>query len=271
MRSDHDQPRGREHSALETRKREAGPFTFRSLDHPAGQRIRRHAHEPAQLCLVVDGGLEEGHAGDRTELTGSDLVYRSPGAEHENRVSDAGAKCLLLELPRVWLERLTLDRFDGVRARVGGQSRLIAGRLLREWAFRDDLSELVLEALVARIIDRVPSEPIRGRRPPVWMVRAEEYTRARFRGPIRLADLAREAGVHPVTVIRGFRAYHGCTPGEFARELRLLEATSHLVDRRGSLTDAALSAGFYDQSHLTNALREAFGLTPGRLRAATAR
>jgi AraC-like DNA-binding protein len=83
-------------------------------------------------------------------------------------------------------------------------------------------------------------------------------------------DLARFAAAGSVTrfqVIRDFRRVTGFTPGAFVRDRRLRSA-ARLIQAGERLADAAISAGFADQSHLSRAFKLAHGVTPGSMRQA---
>ena len=84
----------------------------------------------------------------------------------------------------------------------------------------------------------------------------------------RLATVADAVGVHPAHLARTFRRRLGVTPGEYLRRLRLERAIALLASSDEPIADVAVGAGFYDQSHLTNALRNVTGLTPAELRRA---
>jgi AraC family transcriptional regulator len=66
---------------------------------------------------------------------------------------------------------------------------------------------------------------------------------------------------------RVFREEVGVPPWTYVVETRLRTAR-HLLDTRPdlSLTEIALSAGFYDQPHFTRVFKKAEGLTPGEYR-----
>ena len=259
------------HSARESRTRDSGPFTFRDLAHPAGQRIARHHHAPAQVCVVIDGGLLEVHSAGSAELSREGVVFRSPGAAHANVFSPAGARCLVLEIDAGWLSRMAegLALPEGVRPSVPQISAVLARGLVREWAFRDDLTPTAIEALLVWLLDGLDRPgPERVGDPPPWLERVEEVVRARAMEGVTLRELADEADVHPVSVIRGFKRHRGCTPVELARTLRLAGAARALVDGDEPLSSVAVRCGFYDQSHLTNELGRRMRITPRRLRAA---
>jgi AraC-like DNA-binding protein len=81
--------------------------------------------------------------------------------------------------------------------------------------------------------------------------------------------LAGLAGVTRFQVIRDFRRVTGLTPGAFVRNRRLRLA-SRLIEQGATLVDAALAAGFADQSHLSRSFRNTHGITPTMFRRAFA-
>lgn len=65
---------------------------------------------------------------------------------------------------------------------------------------------------------------------------------------------------------RVFRRYYGMTPGEYVRRLRLEWALERIQRTAVPLASIALECGFADQSHLTRAFRQRFGLASSRFR-----
>ncbi len=82
---------------------------------------------------------------------------------------------------------------------------------------------------------------------------------------IGAAELEREHGIDRFALARQFRSLFGVTPRRFIT-LRRLDMVVTSIRQGSSLTDAALAAGFADQSHMTRAFRDAFGMSPGRWR-----
>jgi AraC-like DNA-binding protein len=87
--------------------------------------------------------------------------------------------------------------------------------------------------------------------------------------PISLADLATISGVSRFQLLRGFAREVGTTPHAYVIQRRARLARKYLASGE-SPTDAALRAGFADQSHMTRAFVRHFGITPARYRAAIA-
>lgn len=85
---------------------------------------------------------------------------------------------------------------------------------------------------------------------------------AKFSEDISLDNLAEIAMCTSYHLIRLFRNKVGMSPHAYLVQLRL-EKARELIDRGQSIADAALLAGFSDQSHLTRKFKKRYGLTPG--------
>lgn len=77
-----------------------------------------------------------------------------------------------------------------------------------------------------------------------------------------VADVARSLGISERQLERRFLARVGVTPKRFAG-LRRFEHAVTLARASSSLTEAALAAGYYDQSHFIREFRRYAGVTPG--------
>ncbi len=81
--------------------------------------------------------------------------------------------------------------------------------------------------------------------------------------------LERIAGIDRWTIARHFRVAFGTSPDRY-RTMRRLEVARSAIAGGAALADAAATAGFADQSHMTRHFKRAYGITPGRWAAATA-
>lgn len=80
---------------------------------------------------------------------------------------------------------------------------------------------------------------------------------------LRLDALAAIANLTVFQLIRLFKRVAGLTPHAYLVQLRLDEARRHL--RNGMpVAEAAMTAGFYDQSAMTNHFRRSYGITPAQ-------
>lgn len=84
---------------------------------------------------------------------------------------------------------------------------------------------------------------------------------------VSLAELSAATGVSPYHLLRVFKKATGLPPHAWQTQLRIGLAKD-LIARGEPLSDAALEAGFADQSHLSKVFRKLVGATPGQYRRA---
>jgi AraC-like DNA-binding protein len=122
-----------------------------------------------------------------------------------------------------------------------------------------DITSAVSDVLLAASSDgEGPSSTLR--LPGLLRVRSLIAERPAFRQSI--ADLELVADLDRWSLARQFRAAFGTSPTRF-RTMRQLDHVRRLVKSGLSLAEAALDAGFADQSHMSRQFKRAYGLTPG--------
>jgi AraC-like DNA-binding protein len=93
--------------------------------------------------------------------------------------------------------------------------------------------------------------------------RARDLIAGRYRDDLTAADLAAATGRSRVAVHRAFTHVYGMPPSDYQRQLRLREARA-LIAAGTPISEAAVLAGFADQSHLSRWFVRYYGVTPGR-------
>ena len=234
--------------------------------YPPRMRLPEHTHGAAYLCFVKDGAFSERQGRSTETFDHSWSVFRPPNDEHANEFLDGGAVCLNVEISAYWLDRF---RELGLGAhRFSIRSSFIApltGRLFDELSAADTASEVMIESITAEMMilasrRRVLSHGSR------WMSKVERMIASDFSSPISLTSIADAVDVHPVHLARQFRATHGCSVGEYIREVRVTFARDRLAKTDVPIAEIALSAGFFDQSQLTKAFKRVIGQTPAAYR-----
>ena len=95
--------------------------------------------------------------------------------------------------------------------------------------------------------------------------RAIDYAVTHLAEPLRLADVARAAGLSPFHFHRVFQSLVGVTVADFVRRLRLDKALFMMAHaRRSSLTQVALACGFSSSSDFSRSFKHRFGVAPSR-------
>jgi AraC family transcriptional regulator len=104
------------------------------------------------------------------------------------------------------------------------------------------------------------------RRSPVWLEQARARLHDEFARSPRIADLAADAGVHPVHFTRTFARRFGVGPAEYRAGLRVVAACRSLAQQE-PIRRIAIALGYADQGHLTRDFLQRVGVTPGAYRA----
>jgi AraC family transcriptional regulator len=222
-------------------------FVVTETLHSAGLRLPVHDHEAANVTIVLRGGFEERVERRSFSAVRGSVIVKPAGARHANTYGTRDVDCITIEVPAT-------VPLNEVRHFEAPMFALLAERL------RDDTTGLAVEELVYRIA----GPNIRESRPK-WLASIEQLLREET--VTSLAKLGAAVGRHPAHVAREFRAYYGCSIGEFVRARRIDAAREALRVTNRPISDIALDAGFYDQSHFTNVFRQLLGTTPQRYRA----
>ncbi|PID62704.1 MAG: AraC family transcriptional regulator [Gammaproteobacteria bacterium] len=108
-------------------------------------------------------------------------------------------------------------------------------------------------------------------RPAGWEPEAIRTVRAVIRDEVTtgadlsLSELAGIAGLSPGYLVRSFARAYGMTPHAWLLQCRVNVARDHLL-AGASGAEAALEAGFCDQSHMIRQMRRFLGVTPKGIR-----
>jgi AraC-like DNA-binding protein len=92
--------------------------------------------------------------------------------------------------------------------------------------------------------------------------RARDYIHEFLTQPISLDELERVSDRDRWSLSRDFRALFGTSPYRYLT-LRRLDQVRRLLLGGSAPSDAALIAGFVDQSHMSREFKQAYGLPPG--------
>lgn len=253
--------------------REAAGFVFTSTRLPGRLRLPRHAHERANLNVVLSGEYVETVSGRTRSHRPCTVIAKPAGADHANALTGSGARCLVLELTAGRLAELHehVQLFDDVRSAAPAAAGYLALRAAAELATPDSLSPIVLEGLALEIVAAAARSTSRAahraadRPAAAWLGRAREILHE-SPADVTLSSLAAAVGLHPVYVARAFRARYGCAVGDYARRLRVRRAARELADGAQPIATIAARAGFADQSHFSRVFRRHTGLSPATYR-----
>ena len=232
--------------------------------HGLDQASERSALSAQPICVGP-----KRNAGDRIgePLPTADAAPRSPRSLESNsaigknflEAVSAAAEAALSGSPKCLDPKLLRDsRIKALLADSSG-ARGIPAELARVY------SHSVCVAALARIGgSRLIARTCGQRRAiaplPKWrLARVNQYIDAHMEGPIRLANLAKVAGLTRMHFAAQFRASVGMCPHEYLLRQRITRAQALLRDPGQRLVDVALSVGFQAQPHFTTVFRRYVG------------
>ncbi|MDX1939052.1 MAG: AraC family transcriptional regulator [Saprospiraceae bacterium] len=93
----------------------------------------------------------------------------------------------------------------------------------------------------------------------------QDFIHAHYDENFSLDALSRAVNLSPFHLIRLFKKEIGIAPYEYLRNYRI-ERAKQLLRNKHSITETALSVGFYDQSHFHHCFRKLVGVTPKTFR-----
>jgi len=246
---------------------------IRTNHYAPGERHARHAHAYTNVSLVLAGALVERVGRTEEYASALSVVVKPAGTEHADVFGPAGATLLQLLVPGECVVH-SADRWRWMRSFATARWMLrIAARSADDAGDNDDnddnddTSDALAECLGT--LDGTSTE--QPERAPQWLQRVRERIADECTVRVRVSDLARDAGVHPVHLTRQFRRYYGTSVVGCVQLHRVRRAADALAGSSAPISHVALSAGFADQSHLTRVFKRGLGVTPGAFRTGAAR
>ena len=235
-----------------------------------------HTHDFANISVVLTGMIRERVESRTHEGVAGHVVFKPAGIPHGNGCGSKGATMFRIELHGHRADDpLGVERLREYAWMSGGPSLALMLRARWEHGRPRPGAHLDLECLTLEILSGLPGqkEPTRGladsdaRGPePRWFRSLRDLLHDRYDEPLRVGELAREVGVHPVHLARVFRRRYRGTLGDYVRWLRLGRSIERMRRADRPLVDIALETGFFDQSHFSRAFRSGLGRPPALYR-----
>jgi AraC-like DNA-binding protein len=239
----------------------------------------RHAHVDYAVGITEAGSQTFTSRGMRHRTRPGSVILFNPFELHDGRATtEAGVLYRMLYIP-VPEMRAALEDAEGIgspepafRAPSVDDLQLFAS--IRRLAEASESGEALLleERLVclARLLAAHAGSPQDATSRPPGINRVCERVRAEPAAPVRISDLAREAGVGRFELIRAFHLRFGMPPSAWVRTVRL-EAAKAMLATGAAPSAVAAETGFADQAHLTRWFRRSYGAPPGAFARAAGR
>lgn len=254
------------------------------------RRMRRpDRHHEVELNLLRAGALHYLMGGRKVTVAAGRLTAFWAAVPHQIVGSRGHSEYYVVTVPLAWFLQADLP--------AGSREAILQGRVVSapanrhaaaDWAlcqrWEDDLRErpavdcralwLELQARLWRLAEEwaaAPTPPTEraGAADPGRLTRAERLAcliAQRHPEPVTVADLAREAGLHPNYAMNLFQQTFGQTIHQFLVSHRLNRAQMLLATTDESILGVALSSGFGSLSRFNAVFRQACGCPPREFR-----
>lgn len=235
-----------------------------------------HLHDLLSIGQILEGETSCRFAGRTQILRAGDVVCFPAYAVHScNPKLDQKWSFRMLYLDAYWLEMHQVQPPTDAglacdwRMAVRCYNRLAQAIWQSHDAATDRPGSLRVDALLLELLRSLSIDPWDDWREPAsqatarMIQMASDYLCEHACDPIGLAELAAAAGCSAWQLLRGFQREMKVTPHAMQQSLRVQQARRWLQQGM-PLADAALQAGFADQSHFTHVFRRYTSLTPGR-------
>lgn len=238
-------------------------------------------YEPL-LCMVLQGAK-------RTELNGQSLIYRQ--GQYLVVSADLPVSGAVIEAPYTAIGlRLDPARVAGLLAETGAFAGDTVAALhgLAVSGLDDDLLDPVVRLL--RLADRPQDAAVLRpmiERELIWRLLAGEHAemvrqigspdsrlaqinralawlRENYARPMRIAPLARMAGMSETSFHRHFKAVTAMSPLRYQKHIRLQEARALLLAQASDVAGAGFAVGYDSPSQFSREYARLYGAPPGR-------
>jgi AraC family transcriptional regulator len=242
---------------------------FAEIVHSAEQDVPRHTHHTSFYHLTLSGMYDESTSREMVCFAPFSSAFTHSDTKHYGRIAPGGVHLFTQELGHNWIQEFLHVHAEPetVHDCSGGKLTCLGIQLYREYQEGKAANALTIDSLVWELLAAAAALELRTKSaPPMWWDRIIEMLHFEFSRDMRIFDLAREAGVHPVHLARVFRRFTQQTPGEWLQRRRIRSACEKLLDPDQGIAAIAAESGFADQSHLTRTFKRYTGMTPAQFR-----
>ena len=251
--------------------KEVNGLTLDVSDYSPNLRMNKHTHELVAFSFVIQGSYDESLGRDFTRACKQGVLIFHPSDEtHSVRFHNITTKIFRISVSFSWLEGFRHTSFALNQPAMFEYESItsLAKKMYMEFCQPDRFSDFAIEGLTLELFATMARglSDNRENKTPRWLEKAREVLDENYSNETSLQTLAETVSVHPVHLARQFRKFYRTTVGDYVRQIRIEMASRQLSNTKQSISEIALSTGFYDQSHFSNVFRKHKGMTPAEFR-----
>ena len=256
----------------------AAPGLGRLEAYFAGHAYDDHRHDTYALGLTLSGVQSFDYRGARQDSAAGQVMVLHPDEAHNGRagVVEGFRYRMIYVAPHLIAAALggRARHLPFLREPVSREPHLVAALRLALGDIDQPLEELAADNVIATLAEALvandPSARKAARGRPQKSAygetdRARQFLDAHCTELVTSDALEKVSGLDRFSLTRQFRTHFGTAPYNYLVMRRLERARDLLVAGDG-FAEAALQAGFADQSHFIRQFKRAYGVTPGHWR-----
>ncbi|CAM4021766.1 AraC family transcriptional regulator [Cohnella lubricantis] len=229
------------------------------------------------LRLQMEGESEALIDGRMEQVLPGDLMLFSPGQAYDLWIGNKESKLgpsgdYYVMCTGSWLDDWWSRRERPAKTRIADVVPLVAvwEPLIVEKRRLDGGSQEILASLLkalCNLIDRAIEEaPIVSTASVLSALKMKGYIEAHANEPLKLEDIARQAGISVTRAVHLFKARFGVSIMKYVQQVRLAIALRLMENSQFTLERIAEEAGFGSYTYLHRVFRERYGVSPGEYR-----
>lgn len=258
-------------SGIEFYRDRSLPFLEVKLCSDQSASYKKHFHEEYSLGVIDEGESTVWVDGHNLDVEAGRLIWIPPYMPHAcnpQETSDWRYKMLFFHPD--WVQGVVQDKVPARKAFLADKEenrhcRSLLNRLV--YGMRSKHTPLEIESAAIGLINAIlPARTADERQSDAYklmphMVRVKQYLHEHYLEGITLERLEQVSGISRFHLIHSFKKEHNIPPHAYQNLLRINFAKKQLGKER-PISDIAVEAGFYDQSHFTRLFKHFVGVTP---------
>jgi AraC-like DNA-binding protein len=236
-----------------------------------GQAFSPHRHDTYAIGVTLSGVQTFGYRGARRVCLPGQCHVLHPDEIHDGSAGTVEGFSYRI----VYIDPALIQQALGGKALPFVSDPIVEGRAIRDalpralWRLEEpieDVARIEIVTAVADFLDRASTLNAHKQSRSLHLaslVRVHDLIAADPAKRLSIAALEGVSGLDRWTLARQFRAAFGTCPSHF-RTMRQLDEVRRMIRGGRPLSEAALDAGFADQSHMSRMFKRAYGFTPAK-------
>jgi AraC family transcriptional regulator len=220
-----------------------------------------HSHENLHISFVLQNGKAETKKNvTYAQKKGSIFFYHS-GEIHRWNSPKPVSRSINIEIENDFLQDFNLSEDDiklSIEKNIDAKAIIL--KMQKEMQLKDKASLVSVKSLLLELTNY--SKLNTKKEIPIWVVTLKDLLNDNWNNQLKLEEMAKIVGVHPVTISKYFRKYFSCTLGEYQRKLKTNKSIDLIRNPNLSLSEIAYLCGFSDQSHFIRNFKEQTNFLP---------